>query len=42
MYADINSAVGEPQTITFTCTGVDTDGYVNAVEFHVATDKPVD
>lgn len=33
MYADINSAVGEPQTITFTCTGVDTDGYVNAVEF---------
>jgi hypothetical protein len=33
MYTDISSAVGSPLTVAFTCTGVDTDGYVNAVEF---------
>jgi hypothetical protein len=33
MYSDIVSAVGAPLAVTFICTGVDKDGYVNAAEF---------
>jgi len=33
MYTDISSGVDTPLTVTFVCTGVDTDGYVNGVEF---------
>jgi hypothetical protein len=29
----ISTAIGTPQAVTITCNGVDTDGYVNAIEF---------
>ena len=31
--ADITNAVGTPLAVTFTCAGVDTDGYINAAYF---------
>ena len=31
--SDISTAVGSPVPVTFTCNGVDTDGYINAMEF---------
>jgi MYXO-CTERM domain-containing protein len=33
MYTDVSSGTTVPLTVTFVCTGVDTDGYVNGVEF---------
>jgi hypothetical protein len=33
MYTDISSGTTLPLTVTFVCTGVDTDGYVNGIEF---------
>jgi hypothetical protein len=33
LYSDVSMAVGTPQQVTFTCSGVDSNGYINAAEF---------
>jgi hypothetical protein len=33
LYSDITTGTGTPQTVTFTCSGVDPNGYINAAEF---------